>query len=167
MKLDSVQAILRALGEADVRFLVAGGLAVNAHGYHRFTKDLDLVVELDPESVRGLYDALGRLGYRPSVPITADQFADPDLRETLFEEKGMRVLQFWSDEHRETPVDVFVREPFVFEEEYQRADVRELAEVGSVRVVSLDTLIRMKSEADRPEDREDVRHLRMREEDES
>lgn len=146
---------------------MADGLAVNAYGYHRFTKDVDLVVELDPESVRALYRSLADLGYRPAVPLTADQFADPELRETLFEEKGMRVLQFWSDEHRETPVDVFVREPFVFEEEYQRADVRELAEVGSVRVVSLDTLIRMKSETDRPQDREDVRHLRMRQEDES
>lgn len=143
MKLDSVQAIVRVLDEAGVRFLVAGGLAVNAHGYLRFTKDLDLVVELDAQSVRGLFDALATMGYRPSVPITADQFADPELRETLYQEKEMRVLQFWSDEHPETPVDVFVREPFTFEEEYGRADLRELAGVGSVRVVSLDTLIRM------------------------
>lgn len=167
MKLDSVQAIVRVLDDAGVRFLVAGGLAVNAQGYHRFTKDVGLVVELDAETVRGLFDALASLGYRPSVPITADQFADPDLRQTLYEEKGMRVLQFWSDEHSETPVDVFVRQPFAFAEEYERADARELPGVGDVRIVSLETLIRMKEEADRPEDREDVRHLRMRREEEA
>jgi len=35
MKLTSFEAIVRALDEAGVRYLVAGGLAVNAHGYLR------------------------------------------------------------------------------------------------------------------------------------
>ena len=36
----------------------------------------------------------------------------------------MQVLQFWSDAHRETPIDMFVRELFAFDEEY----VQELAD---------------------------------------
>lgn len=34
--------VLRTLNEHEVRYLVVGGLAVVAHGYVRFTKDLDL-----------------------------------------------------------------------------------------------------------------------------
>jgi hypothetical protein len=34
MQVTSAQAIVRALDEADVRFVVAGGLAVIAHGEH-------------------------------------------------------------------------------------------------------------------------------------
>lgn len=33
MKLASIEAIVRALESAGVRYLVAGGVAVNAHGY--------------------------------------------------------------------------------------------------------------------------------------
>lgn len=38
MKLASFEAIVRALKDANVRYLVAGGLAVKAHGYLRITK---------------------------------------------------------------------------------------------------------------------------------
>ena len=34
-----------------MRYLVAGGLAVNAHGFLRFTKDVDLVIELVPDNI--------------------------------------------------------------------------------------------------------------------
>ncbi|MDQ3198691.1 MAG: hypothetical protein M3Q46_05810 [Verrucomicrobiota bacterium] len=51
MKLASVATILDALNTAEVRALVVGGLAVNAHGYLRFTKDADLAVDLVPENI--------------------------------------------------------------------------------------------------------------------
>ena len=161
MKLASVRAIVEVLNSAGVRFLVAGGLAVNAHGYHRFTKDVDLVVELTDGNIAAAFTALAALGYRPLVPITADQFADRELREMLIRDKNMRVLQFWSDDHPETPIDVFVRDPFPFEREYPQAAIKELAGAGPVHIVSIRTLIRMKEQADRPEDRMDIRYLKM------
>ena len=39
MKLATFEAICTALNDASVRFLVAGGLAVNAHGYLRLNVD--------------------------------------------------------------------------------------------------------------------------------
>ncbi|MBI1864600.1 MAG: hypothetical protein HYR98_02505, partial [Nitrospirae bacterium] len=81
MKLASIEAIVRALNEAGVRYLVAGGLAVNAHGYLRFTKDADLVVQLMPDNIRRAFAALKTLGYKPLAPVTAQQFADRDTRE--------------------------------------------------------------------------------------
>lgn len=38
--------ILKALEAAEVRYLIVGGVAVNLHGYTRFTKDLDLLIDL-------------------------------------------------------------------------------------------------------------------------
>src|SRR5450432_1163662 len=101
MKLASVAMIVRALNEAGDRALIVGGLAVNAHGYLRFTSDADLAVELAPENIHRTFDALARLGYPPRVPITAAQFADPALRASWIRDKGMKVLQFASDAHRE------------------------------------------------------------------
>lgn len=160
MKLASFEALVAAFENAGVRYIVAGGLAVNAYGYLRFTKDVDFVVQLIPENIERAFAALGKLGYRPMVPITAAQFADAGQREGWIRDKGMQVLQFWSDAHRETPVDMFVREPFVFDEEYQRALVKPLGSIA-VRFVSIAALIRMKEEAGRPQDRIDIDYLRM------
>jgi hypothetical protein len=40
--LQSFEALRQALHRAGVRYLVAGGLAVAAHGYLRFTKGVDI-----------------------------------------------------------------------------------------------------------------------------
>ena len=166
MKLDSFSAIVKALDGANVRYLVAGGLAVNAHGYLRFTKDVDIVVQLVPENVVRTLGALERLGYRPTAPVTPEQFADRETRDGWIRDKGMRVLQLWSDEHRQTSVDIFVYEPFGFDEEYAVALVKPLYG-AEVRFVSIPTLIRMKEEAGRPQDKIDIEHLRMRLEDDA
>lgn len=166
MKLTSFEAIVQALGDAGVRYLVVGGLAVNAHGYLRYTKDADLAVRLLPDNIRKVFAALGGLGYRPRVPITGDQFADAALRESWIRDRNMQVLQFWSEQHRETPIDIFVHEPFDFEAEYARALVKELHEGLEVRFVSIPTLIAMKQAAGRPEDLVDIRYLKMRLDDE-
>ncbi|MCP5139885.1 MAG: hypothetical protein H6979_08510 [Chromatiales bacterium] len=162
MKVASFEAIARALQEASVRYLVAGGLAVNAHGYLRFTKDVDLVVQLDPANVQLALGALATLGYRPAIPVAAEQFADPAQREAWARDKGMQVFQLWSDQHRETPIDIFVNEPFAFDPEYGAALVKPLRADLPVRFVSIATLIRMKQLADRPQDRLDVEHLKLR-----
>jgi hypothetical protein len=159
MKLGSFDLLVRALDEAGVRYLVAGGLAVNAHGYLRFTKDIDLVLQLDPQNILAAFAALEKIGYRPLVPVTAAEFADPDRRAGWVRDKGMTVLNFWSDRHRETPVDVFVTEPFPFEEEYSRALVKPLGSIP-VRFVSIPSLIRMKEIAGRPQDKIDIEYLR-------
>ena len=97
MKLASFEAIATALDDAGVRYLVAGGLAVNAHGYLRFTKDVDIVVQLVPDNVLRAFAALQAIGFRPSVPVTAAESADPEIRCGWIRDKGMQVLQFWSE----------------------------------------------------------------------
>jgi len=100
MEVRSIEAIVRALNDANVQYLIVGGLAVNAHGYERLTVDLDLVISLDRENViRGL-QALQAIDYHMSIPITPEQFAEPALREQWRKEKGMVVLKLWSDLHR-------------------------------------------------------------------
>lgn len=163
MKASSFQAICEALMAANVRFLVAGGLAVNAHGYLRFTKDADLVIELVPESILKAFSALEAIGYRPNVPISANQMADPSFRRRCVEEKNMQVLQFWSDAHRDTPLDVFVEHPFDFDREYEAAPRKPLSGAGDVAYVTLATLIAMKEKAGRPQDLIDVRELQSKE----
>ncbi|HTQ36279.1 MAG TPA: hypothetical protein VMH77_04520 [Steroidobacteraceae bacterium] len=72
----------------------------------------------------------------------------------------MQVLQFWSDAHPDTPVDVFVYHPFDFETEYERAFASELPGGAEVRVVSLPALLAMKQQANRAQDNADIEELR-------
>jgi hypothetical protein len=48
MEVRSVEAIVRALNRANVQYLIVEGLAVNAYGFVRLTRDVDLVLQLDP-----------------------------------------------------------------------------------------------------------------------
>ena len=158
MKVGSFDSLVRALDEADVRYLVAGGLAVNAHGYLRFTRDVDIVLQLRRDNILSAFDALERIGYRPLVPVSASDFADEVKRDEWIRDKGMTVLNFWSERHRETPIDVFVTEPFNFDLEYARSLVKPLGSI-EVRFVSIPTLIQMKQIAGRPQDLIDIEYL--------
>jgi len=73
----------------------------------------------------------------------------------------MKVLKFWSDAHRETPLDVFVNEPFDFAREFAAAPTRETAPGVSVRIVSLPAFLAMKREAGRPQDLADIDELNL------
>jgi predicted nucleotidyltransferase len=161
MKLAAFEAVAAALQDAGVRYLVAGGIAVNAHGYLRLTYDVDLVIQLKPDNIQPAFKALAGLSYRPTVPVTAEQFADATQRAQWIREKGMQVLNFHSDRHRPFTVDVFVSEPFDFDAEYQAAMRGELAPGLTVRFVTIPTLIAMKQLANRPRDLDDIEHLRL------
>ena len=106
--------IFRALDDAEVRYLVVGGVAVVLHGYPRFTADLDLVVELTASNASAAIAALQTLGCRPRAPVRAEDFADEDIRASWREEKGLTEFSLWSPSYPGTEVDLFVQEPFDF-----------------------------------------------------
>jgi len=76
----SVVAIVRALNQAGAGYMIAGGLAVVAHGYVRFTADIDLLLDLDPPSLERSLEALAGMGYRPRAPVELDAFLVPENR---------------------------------------------------------------------------------------
>jgi hypothetical protein len=158
MKSTDFETIVTLLNRHEVRYLVAGGMAVVAHGYGRLTVDLDLIVQLEPQNVVRAFAALAELGYQPRVPVKAEQFADQATREGWIRDKGMLVLNLFSDAHRRTPIDVFVREPFPFDGMWA-SGVRETIGNQTFRVVDIPTLIRMKKEVARPKDLDDIEHL--------
>ena len=159
MKAESLQAIIVGLNEANVRYLVVGGLAVVAHGYVRYTVDVDLVVALNLENIRPALAVFERLRYRPRVPVKLLDFADKSIRESWIRDKGMVVFQLISDQHIDTNVDLFVSMPFDFDVQWRKADWQPV--VGGVRapVLALEELLTMKRRVDRSKDRIDVEAL--------
>lgn len=156
-----LQEIFTRLNTADVRYIVVGGVAVAAHGHPRMTADLDLVVALDPANARAAITALDALGYRPLAPVAALQFADADVRQRWVKDKGMLVFQLRSESRPETCIDLFVEEPFNFDDEYARAPRMELVDGCTCPVVHFETLLALKRRAGRPQDLEDIRNLEI------
>lgn len=159
MEVRSIETIVRTLNAANVQYLIVGGLAVNAHGFVRTTRDIDIVLHLEPANAeRGLH-ALVQAGWQLAIPETPAAFADPSERERWRLEKNMIVLKLWSDAHRRTPIDIFIYEPFDFAEEYARAVPMEICSGVTAPIIALDTLLRMKREAGRPQDLIDIEEL--------
>lgn len=159
--LESLECVVSQLNDAKVRYLIAGGLAVNAHGYTRATHDIDLVVQLNPANVSNALSALETLGYRPLAPVALKDFANETLRNIWIKEKGLSVFGLVSNQHPQAPIDIFVTEPFAFSQEYDAALVDELSPGLEIRFVSLATLLDMKKQVARPKDLDDIENLSL------
>jgi predicted nucleotidyltransferase len=153
--MSAVRDVLRALTLANVRYVVVGGVAVILHGYMRATKDLDLVIDLEPAAARNALTVLRDLGLQPTVPVDPLLFADPEKRREWIEQKNMLVFQM-RDQRRN--VDIFVDYPIDFDELWTDSRLLAIEDV-TVHVASIPHLIEMKRRAGRPEDLIDIEKL--------
>jgi len=85
--------MVKVLNAAKVEYLIVGGLAVSAHGYERLTVAVDLVIGLQPKNITLALHTLQAAGWRMSVPVTPEAFANPKLRESWRKGKNMLVLK--------------------------------------------------------------------------
>ena len=152
------EPILRALNDAEVRYVAVGGVAVVLHGHARLTTDLDLAIDLAPEPAAAAVKALVNIGFEPRVPVDPLGIADPDVRRRWIEDKGMTVFSMWDPSDPTHAVDLFVTEPIDFEELWDRSILVSL-EHTQARIASIPDLIRMKETSGRPLDRDDIEAL--------
>lgn len=155
----NVREIFQALDDAAVDYVVVGGLAVIMHGHLRATSDLDLAIGLEPDNCSRGMKALASVGVRPRLPVTLQEFADPERRSDWVENHNMLVFQLFDPSNVERSVDVFEREPIAMSELSAKAVVRDLDGVP-VRVASIRHLIELKQVAGRPLDLDDIEALR-------
>ncbi len=155
----NVRQIFAALNEAQVDYVVVGGLAVILHGYLRATADLDLAIGLASNNARRGMQALGAIGLRPRLPMAAEDFADPEKR-AEWTQRNMLVFPLWDPDNPLRSVDVFVDEPIAFDRLLRDA-VRKDLDGTIVPVASIDHLIEMKERAGRLRDLEDIDKLRQ------
>jgi len=147
-----LRLLLERLREADVDFVLVGGLAVNAWGYLRATRDVDLVPDPSPENLARLDALLVELGGKVEV---GDRLLESSAIST-FLRTGDRTLVL-TDLGR---IDVLQGLPQVptfsaLDERATEVDLEGLV----VKVCSLDDLLAMKRASDRPRDRDDLEAL--------
>jgi predicted nucleotidyltransferase len=147
-----LRLLLQRLRDADVDFVLVGGLAVNAWGYLRATRDVDLVPDPSPGNLARLGALLVELGGKVEV---GDRLLESSAIRT-FLRTGDRTLVL-TDLGR---IDILQGLPQVpiFSALDERATEIDLDGLV-VKVCSLDDLLAMKRSSDRPRDRDDLEAL--------
>jgi len=152
-----LRELLERLVEAEVRFVLVGGLAVNAWGLLRATRDVDVVPDPDPANLDRLDALLRELGGKVDA---GGRLLDSDAITTFLRTGDRTLVQTELGQ-----VDVLQGLPQVprfedLEKQARSVDIEGLA----VLVCSLDHLLEMKRASNRPRDQEDVEALEVAQE---
>lgn len=147
-----LRELLERLTEAKVRFVLVGGLAVNAWGYLRGTQDVDLVPDPERDNLERLDVLLRELDGKVDV---GGRLLDSDAISTFLRTGDRTLVRTELGE-----IDVLQGLPQVprFEELERQAKDVDLDGLA-VRVCSLEHLLEMKRASDRPRDQEDLEAL--------
>jgi Nucleotidyl transferase of unknown function (DUF2204) len=144
----SFAKLLALLADADVKFVLVGGLAVTLQGYVRFTEDVDMLIDSSPGNIRRLLAALGHYGEGFARELAVDDFTD--------EEGAIRIVE----EVEQCQLDLFTRmSGRKYHEVLQDADTF-LLNGRQIRFASKSALIAWKEASVREKDRLDAMALR-------
>ena len=136
--------LLSIFKKYNIHYLVIGGYAVMRYTEPRFTKDLDLLVEINTKNATAIYNALKEFG----APLTG-------LSETDFMQKGY----FYQMGKAPLRIDILMSAPGIdFKSAWKK---RESVTIGETEMlfISREDLIKAKKASGRPQDLIDVANL--------
>ena len=149
--------LFRCLHVHNVRYLLAGGLAMNLHGVPRMTMDVDLVLALDDANIEAFLDCARELGLKPQAPVPLESIKDPVQRRSWIEEE--HPIAFALAGAPGTPtVDVLRKHPLDLDEALATSLVQSIGDV-TIRLASIDDMIVLKQNTGRRQDQDDIEHL--------
>lgn len=151
------ERLLEVLADSGLEFVVVGGVAAIAHGATTATQDLDIAMELDPDKIRRLLEAL--------APYNPVHFTRPDLPLVVENADSLAKFRLLLVETELGRLDILsVVEPF--EKVSDLPTVRlPLLPDAAFDVIDLDALIEVKAHVGRGKDRileEELRAVRER-----
>jgi hypothetical protein len=134
--------LLRALADAEARFLIVGAYAVGVHGRPRATKDLDVWVEASRENAHRVMRGLVTFG-APLMGLTEEDLRTPGTGLQIGVEPGR--------------IDVLTQiSGIAFEEAWPGRVEADFGDGVRCNVIGLPDLLRNKRAAARPQDLADV-----------
>lgn len=148
--------IFESLQRHEVEYLTIGGVAVNAHGHVRNTRDVDILIEPDAENMQRLAAALGELDAK-LAGVDADLLdIDPHDPDALLDGGNFTLRTAAGGLDLFDPGEIPGGRPY---EEMRPRAVEVIIDGVGIRAVGFDDLIRLKRESGRDRDLEDVATL--------
>jgi hypothetical protein len=147
-----------------VGFVLIGGAAIQSHGRHYDTQDIDLTPDAEPGNLARLADALNELDCR-LITDPADTSIWVALPYDYFTPRSLLAASVWNLATRHGQLDLCFTPagfPGGYSDLAPRATQRPVA--GTTVIVSiaaLDDIHESKRQADRPKDREYLRQAEM------
>lgn len=155
-----INEILFALSDAQVDFIVGGGVAAVLHGVERVTLDVDLALDMEPANVEKFLRVMQELRLQPRVPIPAIDLMSREAVARMIAEKGALVFSFVDFDRSLRHVDIFLRENLSFEELSSSAQTV-LVEGRAIKIIGVAKLLEIKRTISpvRDKDLEDIKQL--------
>lgn len=150
--------ILEGLYKSRVRYLIAGGLAVNLYGVPRVTQDIDIVIAMDRENVLKITFLLKELGYVPRLPVSPDDLANPDKVKDWIENKNLKAFSFYHKNENYKVIDIVLVHPLDFEKSFKNRTVKRAKDID-IYLASIDDVVKMKEFSGRTQDLSDIEML--------
>lgn len=148
--------IFESLQRHGVEYLTIGGVAVNAHGHVRNTRDVDILIESNPENMQRLAAALRELDAK-LAGVDADLLdVDPHDPDHLLNGGNFTLRTGAGGLDLFDPDEIPGGRPY---EEMRPRAVKVVVDGVAIRVAGFDDLIRLKRESGRDRDLEDVATL--------
>ncbi|HAU39538.1 TPA: hypothetical protein DCW56_01220 [Candidatus Peregrinibacteria bacterium] len=152
------EKVFKSLNKARIQYVVVGGVAVNLHGYVRFTGDLDLLVLMEEENLKKMDKVMKSLGYSERLPVSLLALKDRRQVQKWLKEKNMRAYSFVPLKDNPLQIDIIVDESLRFPEFEKNKIVKRISDTP-IPVVSIQDLIKMKKKAGREQDFIDLEAL--------
>jgi hypothetical protein len=144
----SFEKLLVLLADAEVDFVLVGGLAVTLQGYVRFTEDVDILIDSKSANVARLLEALAGYGEGFARELSPEDFTE--------EEGAIRIVE----ETEQCQIDVFtVMSGRTYPEVACDADVFPI-QGREIQYASKKSLIDWKAKSVREKDKLDAMALR-------
>lgn len=150
--------IFRALNKAKIKYLVVGGVAVNLHGYIRFTGDLDILLLLEDQNLKKMYKVMKKLKYSERLPVSILELKDRKQVKKWLKEKGMQAFSFNPPKDNPLQLDIVIEESLKFDKIFPKRITKRISDV-SIPVISIQDLIKMKKKTNRWQDLIDIENL--------
>lgn len=145
--------VLSALEKNKLSYAVVGGFALTLHGAVRGTVDIDLAIEFSEADFLQIEQLLKQLGLESRLPVNARQIFE--FREEYLQNRNLFAWNFYNPQKPIESVDILLSTSC------SDMKIEKVKAFGiTIRVASIDDLIRMKMEAGRPQDLADVKALK-------
>jgi len=135
---------IQSLNDNHVRYLVIGGYAVALHGYPRYTKDIDIWIDMSPDNAAKMVRALKQFGFG-SLGLKAADFLVPD-----------QIIQLGYPPNR---IDLMTTPPGVDFETCYASRLKVVIDDVTVNFIDLENLKKSKQAAGRLQDLADLENL--------
>jgi predicted nucleotidyltransferase len=147
------------MNNAGIRYLVVGGVAVNLHGHRRFTSDVDILLALDTANLEKMTKIMHSMGYTERLHVALRELSDAAKVKKFLEEKHMTAYTFLSARRERIDVDVLAPDSLSYDSYEKNRVLLDIDDGVQVPVISINDLIKMKRNANRAKDIEDVQML--------